>query len=80
MLIVPRQALFEIDGKPTVYVRAGGAEAFTPKQIKILHRTETQIAIEGLDEGVEVALVDPVAAMKLNGASTTSSGPMGVKK
>jgi hypothetical protein len=36
--------------------------------------------VEGLDEGVEVALVDPVAAMKLNGASTTSAGPMGVKK
>jgi HlyD family secretion protein len=77
MLIVPRQGLFEIDGKSIVYVRAAAGDGFAPKPVKVLHRTETQIAIEGLGEGVEVALVDPVAAMKLNGASTTSSGATG---
>jgi len=80
VLLVPRQALFEIDGKSTLYVRAGSADAFSPKQVKVLHRTESQIAIEGVDEGTEVALVDPVAAMKLSGAPTTGSSPLGGKK
>jgi Cu(I)/Ag(I) efflux system membrane fusion protein len=80
VLLVPRQALFETDGKPTLYVRAGGADAFSPRQVKVLHRTESQIAIEGVDEGVEVALVDPVAALKLSGTSTTGANPIGVKK
>ncbi|HEX5071336.1 MAG TPA: efflux RND transporter periplasmic adaptor subunit [Vicinamibacterales bacterium] len=80
VLLVPRQALFEIDGKPNLYVRAGGADAFSPRQVKVLHRTESQIAVEGADEGTEVALVDPIAALKLSGTGTTGSSPMGVKK
>jgi HlyD family secretion protein len=80
LLLVPRQALFETDGKPTVYVRAAGAEAFVPRQVKVLHRTESQVAVEGIDEGTAVALVDPVAAMKLSGASTPASGQAGAKK
>ena len=78
LLLLPRQALFEIDGKPHVYMRTG-PESYVPKLIKVLHRTEGQIAVEGVDEGVDVALVDPVAAMKLSGATSTTSGssPMG---
>lgn len=81
VLLLPRQALFEIEGKPNVYLKTGSGEAFSPRPIKVLHRTESQIAIEGLDEGAEVALVDPVAAMKLSGTATTAgSGPIGGKK
>jgi hypothetical protein len=47
----------------------------------VLHRTESQIGLEGIDEGAEVALVDPVAALKLSGTKTTpGAGPMDVKK
>ena len=82
VLLLPRQALFEVDGKPTVYVRAGGPDSFTPRQVKVLHRTESQIAVEGVEESTEVALVDPVAALKLSGTKTgsSSSNPMDVKK
>ena len=81
VLLLPRQALFEIDGKPIVYLRTGSGEAFSPRPVKVLHRTESQIAVEGVDEGAEVALVDPVAAMKLSGTKTPAgSGPMDVKK
>ena len=82
VLLLPRQALFEIDGKPHVYLRSGsGDDAFTPRAIKVLHRTESQIAIEGVEEGAVVALVDPVAALKLGGAKAASAGgPMDVKK
>jgi hypothetical protein len=80
VLLLPRQALFEVDGKPTVYAREIGAASFAPRQVKVLHRTESQIALEGLDEGIEVALVDPVAAMRLGGSAPGGSGPMDVKK
>jgi multidrug efflux pump subunit AcrA (membrane-fusion protein) len=56
-LYLPRQAFFEKDGKPVVYVRQG--ENFEPREVKILKRTESQIALEGLKEGDEVALVNP---------------------
>ena len=78
VLLMPRQALFEIDGKAAVYIRSG--DAFISRQVKVLHRTEGQVAIEGVDEGVEVALVDPVAAMKLSGAAAPETSPMGVRK
>jgi multidrug efflux pump subunit AcrA (membrane-fusion protein) len=81
VLLLPRQALFEIDGKPNVYLKSGGDDSFSPRPIKVLHRTESQIAIEGLEEGAEVALVDPVAALKLSGTRTPAgSNPMDVKK
>lgn len=80
VLLLPRQALFEIDGKPTVYMRTGSGDAFVPRQVKVLHRTESQVAVEGIDEGVEVALVDPVAAMKLGGAASSGTNPMDGKK
>ncbi len=56
-LVLPRQALFDKDGKPVLYVKTGGH--FQPREVKITHRTESQIAIEGLNEGDEVALVNP---------------------
>lgn len=56
-LWVPRHALFDKDGKTHVYVREG--DRFTMKEIKILHRTESRVVIEGVDEGTEIALVDP---------------------
>jgi HlyD family secretion protein len=81
ILLLPRQALFEVDGKPIVYLKTGSGESFSPKPIKVLHRTESQIGLEGIDEGAEVALVDPVAALKLSGTKTTpGAGPMDVKK
>ena len=29
------------------------------KEVKILHRNESRVVIEGIDEGTEIALVDP---------------------
>jgi multidrug resistance efflux pump len=58
-LYVPRQALFQKNGKPVVYVRAG--ERFEPREVKVTHRTESRVAIEGVADGTEVALVNPEA-------------------
>jgi multidrug efflux pump subunit AcrA (membrane-fusion protein) len=70
-LHVPRQAVFEKNGKNHVFVRVG--DRFEPREIKIAHKTESRIAIEGLDEGAEVALVDPTAAAA---ATPAPSSPM----
>ena len=56
-LLLPRQAVFEKDGKPVVYIRRG--TEFEPQAVKVLHRSESRVAIEGLNEGTEVALADP---------------------
>jgi multidrug resistance efflux pump len=58
-LQVPRQAVFVKKGKTVVYVRAG--DRFEPREVKVAHRTESRVAIDGVDEGVEVALIDPEA-------------------
>jgi HlyD family secretion protein len=57
VLHLPRQALFEKDGKPVVFVRRG--EHFEQRQVKVTQRTESRVVIEGLEEGTEVALADP---------------------
>ena len=55
---VPMQAVFEKDGKPTVYVHTGGA--FEPRTIKPLKRSEsTMVVAEGVKPGDVVALADP---------------------
>jgi HlyD family secretion protein len=57
VLSIPKHALFEKDGKSHVYVRNAGE--FTMTEVKILHRNESRVVIEGVDEGAEIALVDP---------------------
>ena len=79
-ILMPRQALFEVAGKPTVYVRGDKPDTFSPKVIKVVHRTENQVAVEGLGEGFEVALVDPVAALKLSATGASTASPLDVKK
>ena len=72
-LTVPRQALFEKNGKPIVYIRAG--ELFTPREVKVTHRTESRVALDGIAEGTEVALVNPDKAGP--GTSAGASGAAG---
>jgi hypothetical protein len=58
-LYLPRQALFEQDGKPVVFVRQG--RSFEPREVKVAHRTETHIVVTDLPVGTEVALRNPLA-------------------
>jgi biotin carboxyl carrier protein len=57
VLYLPRQAVFDKNGKPVVYVQTSGK--FEARELKIERRTESQVVIEGLKEGTEVALVNP---------------------
>jgi multidrug efflux pump subunit AcrA (membrane-fusion protein) len=56
-LTVPRQAVFQKNGKTHVFVKKDNR--FEPREVKIVQRTESRAALEGVDEGTEVALVDP---------------------
>jgi hypothetical protein len=70
-LYLPRQALFEHDGKPVVFVRQG--RSFEPREVKVSHRTETHIVVTDLPVGTEVALRNPLADEKTGGGS---AGPV----
>jgi hypothetical protein len=66
VLTVPRQAVFQQNGRSVVYLPVG--DRFEPREVKVTAQTESRTAIEGIEEGVEVALVNPSAA-------ATSAGP-----
>jgi membrane fusion protein (multidrug efflux system) len=59
-LHVPRQAVFEKNGKTHVFARNG--EQFDRREVKIEQVTESRVVLSGVPEGTEVALVDPTAA------------------
>jgi HlyD family secretion protein len=71
-LTVPRQAVFQKNGKTHVFVKTG--DRFEQREVKIVQRTESRAALEGLSEGTEVALVDPTMR-RANGTAGTSPLP-----
>ena len=74
VLAVPAQALFERDGKPYVYLKTSAG--YTPQDVKLVRRSESQVAIEGLKEGQLVALANPEQKKKQdksNGGSATKA-------
>lgn len=56
-LHVPRAAIFDVAGTPSVYVKTGAG--FELREVKVLARTDSLAIVEGLDASAEVALVDP---------------------
>ena len=74
-LHVPRQAVFEKNGKNYVFERIG--TRFERRDIKVEQRTESRLAISGIGEGAEVALVDPTSTTKSSPASSAPAMPSG---
>jgi HlyD family secretion protein len=74
---VPRQAVFDQRGASVVYVRNG--RTFEAREVKVVRRTETRAALEGLEEGIEVALVNPdeTSASRNAQAPATPTAPLG---
>jgi HlyD family secretion protein len=70
VLYLPRQALFLKDGKRIVYVKK--ANGYEQREVKVQSENESRAAVDGLDEGSHVALVDPTAPRKAGGGN---SGP-----
>jgi HlyD family secretion protein len=76
VLWLPAQALFESDGRTFVYARSG--PAFSPKDVKLVRRSETRVVISGLADGQIVALANPVEIGKKparSGGSGALPGP-----
>jgi multidrug efflux pump subunit AcrA (membrane-fusion protein) len=70
VVIVPRQALFLKDGKRIVYVKAGNG--YDQREVKIKNQSESRAAVEGVDAGSMVALIDPTAPRKTSAGSSAS--------
>ena len=69
-LHVPRQAVFDKNGKTHVFVKVG--DRFEQRAVTVAQRTESRVALEGLSEGTEVALIDPTAASRPSSAPSSS--------
>jgi hypothetical protein len=61
-LWLPSQALFESDGKTFVYAKAGNS--FSPSDVKLVRRSESQVVITGLREGQVVSMASPEQSTK----------------
>lgn len=70
---LPRQVLFEKEGKPVVYVRDGAG--FKAVEVKVARITENRVVLEGFPADVEVALVNP-DTLDRRAAGPNSSGAM----
>ncbi len=70
-LHVPRQAVFEKNGKNYVFLQIG--DRFDRRDVKVVNRTESRAVLSGLNEGDVIALVDPDVATQ---RTKTSSGPL----
>jgi HlyD family secretion protein len=67
VITLPRQAVFLKDGKHIVYVKS--ANGYDQREVTIKSQSESRAAVEGVDAGSMVALIDPTAPRK-----STSSG------
>ncbi len=73
VLFLPRQALFEQEGKQIAYIKKRGA--FEGREVRVKQRTESQVVIDGLDEGTEVAMVNPEAKKGKSSAEAPAAAP-----
>ena len=71
-LHVPRQAVFARAGKNHVFVKVG--DRFEERDVKVTQRTESRVVVEGLSEGLEIALIDPT--LRPAGANQPSAPTM----
>jgi multidrug efflux pump subunit AcrA (membrane-fusion protein) len=73
VLFVPRQAIVVKDGKRIAFVKNGNR--YEQREVKIQSENESRAVIEGLEEGAQVAMVDPTAPHKsASGAAGGSTG------
>ncbi len=73
-LSLPRQALYQKEGKTVVYLRR--TEGWEAREVKVKYVTESRAVIEGLAEGTEVALVNPDQQKSKSNGKPSSTAPI----
>lgn len=73
VLQAPRQAIFEQAGAPVVYAAVDGV--FEARPVTVVGSGGGVVAIEGVADGTEVALVDPTAAVGTGPPSAPGAAP-----
>jgi multidrug efflux pump subunit AcrA (membrane-fusion protein) len=68
VLWAPSQAVFESDGRKYIYARSDAG--FSPRDVKLVRRSESQAVLSGVSEGQVVALANPDEIMKRQTART----------
>ena len=74
VLTVPRQAVFQQNGQSVVYVPVG--DRFEPRVVKVIAQSESRTAIDGIEEGAEVAVVNPAASSTTQPSAAAPAGPV----
>jgi HlyD family secretion protein len=72
-LHVPRQAVFDKNGKSFVFLQKG--ERFDTQDVKVLNRTESRAVVTGVNDGDVIALVDPDVALRRSKNSSSAMLP-----
>jgi HlyD family secretion protein len=72
VISVPRQALFLKGSQHVVYVKNG--VSFEQREVQIQSESESRAAIQGVEAGTQVALVDPTAPRKTGNSGTATAG------
>src|SRR5262245_11458536 len=71
VLYIPRTAVFDVSGRPTVYVRSGAS--FDAHEVRVRAWTDSVAVVENIEPSAEVALVDPNSP---SGARAKSQPPV----
>ena len=67
---MPRQSVFEKNGKTFVYLKIG--DRFERRDVKVTDSTESRAVVSGVNEGDVIALIDPEVAAKRTKSSSGS--------
>ncbi|MBI5281658.1 MAG: HlyD family efflux transporter periplasmic adaptor subunit [Candidatus Solibacter usitatus] len=73
-LWIPSQALYESDGRAFVYLQSG--KSFTPADVKLVRRSESQVVVEGLREGQVVAMASPEQSSRKKDTPSSGGGAL----
>lgn len=72
VIYLPRLAIFMKDGKRIVYVKKGNG--YEQHEVTIQYQNESRAAVQGLELGDQVALIDPTAPRKARGSGSAAAG------
>jgi len=73
-LWVPFQAVFESDGRAFVYRRT--PNGFTPQDITLVKRSESQVVLTGMNGGDVIAMSNPDQSTKSGSGQGQQNGAM----